>query len=101
MHRLQRFAFHPEPDDGGPWRVSRAVIGAMVNATDQSDEEFARQCYRYLLARERGEDFDVPWLDTPRLLPQPMTSPDQLDVTRRAIPDLRPGEVVVHLPGLL
>jgi len=95
---LRRFAIHP--DDGGDvdgrWRVSENTIGVMVNPSSLRQGDFARDCYRYLLARETGDEFDADWLDEPVLWPKTITHPDDLVAARRAIPDLRPTETVVY-----
>jgi len=95
---LRRFAIHP--DDGGDvdgrWRVSENTVGVMVNPSSLRQGDFARECYRYLLARETGEDFDADWLDEPVLWPKTLTHPADLTAARRAIPDLRPTETVVY-----
>ncbi len=93
---LRRFAIYPL-GDRGRWRVSENTIGAMENPTSLSDSDFARECYLYLRALERGEEFEAAWLDEPQLWPQKITRPKDLKVARRAIPDLRPTEIVVHV----
>jgi hypothetical protein len=92
---LRRFAIFPADGDG-PWRVSENTIGVMVNPTSLNSRRFARECYRYLLAREAGEPFDGDWLDEPVLWPKRIVRPDELKAARRSIPDLRPTETVVY-----
>ena len=96
---VRRFAIHPAGGDG-PWRVSENTIGAMVNPTSLRSAEFARECYRYLLAREADEPFETGWLDEPVLWPKTLTHPADLTTARRAIPGLRLTESVVYVRDL-
>jgi hypothetical protein len=96
----RRFAIHPAEGED-PWRASENTIGAMVNPTALADEAFAEACYRYLLAREAGEDPDTPWRDEPVLWPRRLTRTEDLTQARHFIPDLRPHEEVVHARSVL
>ncbi len=95
---LRRFAIFPSDPSAkdAAWRVSENTIGVMVNPTKLPPADFARECYRYLLARESGARFKRGWLDAPRLWPERLTRPEDLKVARRAIPNLRMTETVLR-----
>jgi hypothetical protein len=98
---LRRFGIFPaDGSTDGLWRVSENTIGAMVNPTSLRPQEFAKECYRYLLAREAGERFLARWLDEPVLYPKVLTHPADLARARRAIPDIRPTETIVYARDL-
>ena len=96
---LRRFLIHAH-GDGDRYRVSEHTIGVMVNPTSLRSQAFARDCYRYLLARESGETLDAEWLAQPVLWPLRLTHPDDLALARKAIADLRMGETIVRAQRL-